>query len=242
MVCFSKCPPVCLLRYVLIAIQVGMGYNWTNNAQHFLLEHFDTLSISPSQIYHSALPFCPSSSWLHKHCGTVLLNEVKIVRGLPAEWEACSRTASLDCYLGDISYWNDTVAVSSSSGHIFLPNTATGSQTGILSGHSSMVVSIVFSSDGVYLVSGSYDMTIKLWDMQTGGIVKEFAGHDWVLSVCISSDSTMIVSGSADTTVCLWGIQTGECHCVVQQEHHVHYVSFLHMSSQQFISISGRNV
>ena len=217
--------------------------NWTNDAQRFLLEHFDTIRDCPSQIYHSALPFCPSSSWLHKQYGIELLNEVKVVRGLPAGWGTCSRIVPLNNYLRGISHWNNTLAVGSSSGDIFLLNTVTGSQTGILSGHSDLVVSIAFSSDGAYLVSGSKDKTVKLWDMQTGGIIKEFTGHNkWVLSVCISSDSTMIASGSDDQTVCLWDIKTRECHCVIQQEGWVYHVSFLPMSSQQFISIAGGKI
>ena len=213
-------------------------YNWTNDAQRFLLEHFDTIWDCPSQIYHSALPFCPSSSWLHEQYGMELLNEVKVVRGLPAEWGTCSRTVPLTHSLRCISYWSDTVAVGSYFGDIFLLNTVTGSQKGILSGHSGLVRSIAFSSDGVYLVSGSEDKTVKLWDMQTGGIVKEFEGHkEWVLSVCISSDSTMVVSGSADRTVHLWDIQTGECHSVIEQNTWVYCISFFPMSSQQFISI-----
>ena len=217
--------------------------NWANDAQHFLLEHFDTICDHPSQIYHSALPFCPSSSWLHKQYGIGLLNEVKVVRGLPAKWGTCSRTMPLNHPLLCISYWNNTVAVGSDSGDIFLLNAVTGSQAGILSGHSNWVRSIAFSSDGVYLVSGSYDKTVKLWDMQTGGIVKEFAGHNrQVQSVCISSNSTVVASGSFDQTVRLWDIQTGECHCVIQQEDLVDYVSFLPMSSQQFISISGGKI
>ena len=217
--------------------------NWTNDAQRFLLEHFDTIQDSPSQIYHSALPFCPSSSWLQEQYGIEFLNEVKVVRGLPAEWATCSRTVPLTHSLWCISYWNNTVAVGLLSGAIILLNTVTGTQTGILSGHCSGVWSIAFSSDGVYLVSGSQGKTVKLWDMQTGGIAKEFTGHkEGIKSVCISSDSTLVASGSDDHTVCVWDIQTGECHCVIQQDYSVDYVSFLPMCSQQFISISCCNI
>ena len=136
-----------------------------------------------------------------------------------------------------MSYWNNTVAVGLKSGNIVILNAITGSQTGVLSGHSRGVNSVTFSSDGSLLVSGSYDMTIKLWDMQTGGVAKTLSGHyDRVLSVCISADSTVIASGSADMTIRLWNIQTGECYCVVRQTDWVYYVSFLPASSQYLMS------
>jgi WD40 repeat protein len=177
MVCFSKYCPDHLLGHVLIVIQAGVLCKWTNDAQRFLLEHFDTIHDSPSQIYHSALPFCPSSSWLHKYYGAELLNGVKIVRGLPAEWGTCSRTVASRFQPLAISYWNNTVAVGLSSGDIHYLNAITGSQAAVLSGHSDWVRSVTFSSDGVLLASGSDDKTIKLWDVQTGGIIKTFSGH-----------------------------------------------------------------
>jgi WD40 repeat protein len=76
-----------------------------------------------------------------------------------------------------ISCWNNTVAVGSAHRDIVILDAITGSQTAILSGHTDEVNSVVFSSDGRSLVSGSDDKTVKLWDMQTGGAIKTFSGH-----------------------------------------------------------------
>ncbi|MEH2135702.1 nSTAND1 domain-containing NTPase, partial [Nostoc sp.] len=46
-----------------------------------------------------------------------------------------------------------------------------------LEGHSSGVYSVVFSPDGKTLASGSYDNTIKLWDVSTGKAIKTLTGH-----------------------------------------------------------------
>jgi WD40 repeat protein len=223
-----------------MVIQAGVLCEWTNDAQRFLLEHFDTIHDSPSQIYHSALPFCPSSSWLHKCYDVEFLDEVKIFKGLPTEWGTCSRTVVLEHHPLAISYWNNTVAVGTKLGSIVILNIITGSQVGVLSGHNNRVKSITFSSDGVFLVSGSDDYTLKLWDVQTGGIVKTFLGHtDYVSSVSISSDSTMVASGSWDRTIRLWNVQTGECSCVTKEQNLVEYVSFSPMPSKHLISVSG---
>jgi WD40 repeat protein len=102
-------------------------------------------------------------------------------------------------------------------GDIIILDAITGSQMAVLSGHT-WVNCLTFSSDGKSLVSGSDDKTVKLWDMQTGGVVKTFHGHtQWVWSVSISADHTRIASGSGDHTICLWDIQTGECLCTIQQ-------------------------
>jgi WD40 repeat protein len=59
-------------------------------------------------------------------------------------------------------------------------------------------------------VSGSYDQSVRVWDVSTGVELKELKGHtDWVNSVAFSSDGTRIVSGSIDESVRVWDVSTG---------------------------------
>jgi len=224
-------------------VQAGVLCKWTNDSQRFLLEHFDTIHNSPSHIYYSALPFSPSSSWLHKCYIEEISPMVKVVKGLPAEWGMCSRTISLNYTPWTPSYWKNTIAVGLQHRDIIIFNTITGSQTAVLSGHTERVTFLVFSSDGTSLVSGSSDRTVKLWDVQTGGVVKTFSGHSsWVRSVSISADHTRIASGSDDETICLWNIQTGECHHVIKQQAPVYYVWFSPTDPQYLLSRSGGKI
>ena len=113
----------------------------------------------------------------------------------------------LDCIPLTLTCWENTIAVGLNSGDITILDGVTGNQKAILSGHTDWVRSIVFSLDGISLVSGSGDRTVKLWDTQTGGVVNTFHGHTkQVLSVSISADSTTIASGSRDMTIHLWDI------------------------------------
>ena len=196
-------------------IQTGTLCKWADDSQHFLLEHFETIHNSPSHIYHSALLFLPSSSWLQTYYNAEL--PVKVVKGLPANWGACSRTVPLKNFPYALSCWRNTIAIGLEYGDIITIDGTTGIKTAILSGHTDLVTSLTYSSDGKSLVSGSCDGAIKLWDVQTGGVVKTFYSQNRVWSVSISADNTTIASGSDDFVIHLWNIQTGECHDITRQ-------------------------
>jgi len=72
-------------------------------------------------------------------------------------------------------------------------------------GHKDSVLSVAFSPDGKYIVSGSDDKTLRLWDRDGHPIGSPFQGHkDSVLSVAFSPNGKYIVSGSYDKTLRLW--------------------------------------
>ena len=142
-----------------------------------------------------------------------------------------------------LAYWKDIIAIGTLSQDIIIFNAITGCQDAILSGHTDWVNSVTFLSGGVSLASGSSDRTVKLWDMQTGGVAKTFYGHtSSVFSVSVSIDCTTIASGSGDKTIRLWNIQAGECYCVIEQQEWVRWVCFSPIDPQYLISGSGHNI
>ena len=164
-----------------------------------------------------------------------------MVRGAPDEWGACLRSVAFDDNPLTLACWRDTVAVGLRSHDIILLDAITGSQRAILSGHTDWVKSLTFSPDGMLLISGSYDKTVKLWDIQAGGTVKTFHGHtDSVCSVSISSDCATIASGSLDQAIRLWDVGSGECCGVTDGLNgSVNTVSFSPLDPQLLLSTSG---
>merc|ERR1711927_39513 len=113
-----------------------------------------------------------------------------------------------------------------------------------LRGHGHFVEDVVISSDGQFALSGSWDGTLRLWDLNTGLTTRRFVGHDKdVLSVAFSADNRQIVSGSRDKTIKLWN-PLGECKYTIQSEGEGHQewvscVSFSPNASHPLIVSGG---
>ncbi|MCB9265023.1 MAG: caspase family protein [Lewinellaceae bacterium] len=74
-------------------------------------------------------------------------------------------------------------------------------------GHVDRLSSAKFSPNGQYIITGSFDGSVKLWDL-FGRELKSFEGHfDAVNSIDISPDGQFILSGSEDGFLKLWDIK-----------------------------------
>jgi WD40 repeat protein len=64
---------------------------------------------------------------------------------------------------------------------------------------------VAISADGRFLLSGSTDATLKLWEADTGVCLRTFQGHlAAITAVALSPDGRYALSASADRTLKVW--------------------------------------
>ncbi|MDE0313425.1 MAG: sigma-70 family RNA polymerase sigma factor [Candidatus Poribacteria bacterium] len=112
----------------------------------------------------------------------------------------------------DIQYSPDGkfLAVASGIG-IWLYDVTVHQEASLITGHTSVVESLAFSSDGRILVSGNFDGTITLYD-RIAGTQKTLIGHngEYIKWIALSPDGKILASSNPEGTIRLWDAITGE--------------------------------
>ncbi|KAJ3172675.1 SCF ubiquitin ligase complex subunit cdc4 [Geranomyces variabilis] len=105
-----------------------------------------------------------------------------------------------------------------------------------LRGHSDSVRAI--AGYGNRLVSGSYDSTVRIWNIDTGTVVFTCRGHrEKVYSVGYSHELKRAVSGSMDASVKIWCTNTGTL--LFDLNGHTSLVGLLELSPQYLVSAAA---
>jgi F-box/WD-40 domain protein MET30 len=79
-------------------------------------------------------------------------------------------------------------------------------QLKILKGHENGVMCL--QMNGTILASGSYDGTIKIWDLETGKVLRTLVGHTSGIR-CLQFSGSRLFSGGMDRTIRIWEWETG---------------------------------
>jgi WD40 repeat protein len=116
-----------------------------------------------------------------------------------------------------VSPSGDSIAATTGIGNIGLFGVTNVERTMSLRGHANDVLSMAFSQDKNWLVSGDADGTCKLWNAVQGTEVVTLRGHvEAVTSIALSSDAQQVAAGSDDGTLRIWDvsglIETTETH------------------------------
>eukprot|EP00602_Paraphysomonas_sp_CaronLab_P008849 CAMPEP_0185018994 /NCGR_PEP_ID=MMETSP1103-20130426/1630_1 /TAXON_ID=36769 /ORGANISM="Paraphysomonas bandaiensis, Strain Caron Lab Isolate" /LENGTH=568 /DNA_ID=CAMNT_0027549057 /DNA_START=204 /DNA_END=1910 /DNA_ORIENTATION=+ len=86
-------------------------------------------------------------------------------------------------------------------------------------GHGGPVWAVDYHEDTRSLISGSYDQTIKVWDISTGQCRRTLRGHaGWVSSLSVLRGGR-VVSASWDATLRVWNPETGDQTLILSSGH-----------------------
>lgn len=96
-----------------------------------------------------------------------------------------------------------TLFAASGTGPVRSWNTATGAEAGTLD---TEVTKAALSPDGTLLATaGTSDYDVRLWDSETGELVKTFTGHaNAVNAIAFSADGRLLATGGDDQTARVW--------------------------------------
>ena len=81
-------------------------------------------------------------------------------------------------------------------------------RTMVFKGHTNGVMCVQF--DDNVLISGSYDTTIRVWNVNTGAELRTLTGHTSGVR-CLQFDDQKLMTGSLDHTLKLWNWRSGQC-------------------------------
>ena len=102
------------------------------------------------------------------------------------------------------SYDGSMIVTGSSEGEILSWNVEEGIRMHTFNGHSDGIRGLFLIQDGVYLISISYDQSIKIWDFTSAECVSTIEVGDRLWCGVINPTTTRFFTGSDANTIKEW--------------------------------------
>lgn len=118
--------------------------------------------------------------------------------------------ASSYSYRAVFSNGGHLVAAALSNGTVMLADVASRNVLRVLEGHAQVVKALAFSADDRMLASGGDDNQLRLWDVNSGQLIKVIGQSDSMNRLIFSVDGKRLISGGKDGTVKLWDVASGQ--------------------------------
>ena len=105
-------------------------------------------------------------------------------------------------------------------------------------GHTRPIAAVAASPNEPWLMTGSWDHTVAIWDVNSGKCIRVLEGHTRpVYSVAWSADGNLALSGSEDNTARIWDVNSGKSIRVL--EGHSSSVDSVAWSADGNLALSG---
>ncbi|NXH66678.1 FBW10 protein, partial [Hydrobates tethys] len=80
----------------------------------------------------------------------------------------------------------------------------------LLSGHAGSIKALFLNEKKGFVLSASFDLSIRCWNISSGACVKIFNGHCGTIT-CLDLHEERFVSGARDGMVKVWNLESGKC-------------------------------
>ncbi|KAG8943967.1 hypothetical protein FRC03_002244 [Tulasnella sp. 419] len=187
-----------------------------DDCYRYLSYHQNTISIGPSHIYQSALPFVPRSILLALPWEQELYMSPRVVMADSYDgWDRMLFTLTTNSKeVNTVAYSRDGALLAGGCHHgtVIVWDSRTGAQIHSLEGHRSRVESIGFSPDGDLIASGSRDRSVIIWSSETGILIHKLRTKSHpvgVQDILFSPLGNIVASTFYDGKVILWDVKTG---------------------------------
>ena len=139
-----------------------------NDARRFLQLDFDLIKQHPHQMYNFAHVWIPEKPLMQERYAAVLGHTPRVLFGLSQSREPLLHVIQHSSAVCSVAFSPDGGRLASGSDEIVrIWNTATGELEEELEGHTDSVWLVAFSHNGQFIVSGSQDMSVRIWNMAT---------------------------------------------------------------------------
>lgn len=106
-------------------------------------------------------------------------------------------------------------------------------------GHTNAVTSVAFSPDGRFMLSGSRDQTIKLWNLDGRELTTFSERSSSVNTVAFSPDGKKILSGSNSKRIKIWDVGSGKIIQDLEGHERAVYTAVFSPDGKRILSGSG---
>ncbi|XP_063208115.1 F-box/WD repeat-containing protein 10-like [Chroicocephalus ridibundus] len=80
----------------------------------------------------------------------------------------------------------------------------------LLSGHAGSIKALFLHEQKGFILSASFDLSIRCWNIRSGACMKVFNGHCGTIT-CLDFHEEQFVSGARDGMVKVWSLESGKC-------------------------------
>lgn len=122
------------------------------------------------------------------------------------------------------------------------PGGCEGTAIQTLVGHKQPVLCVAWSEDGRFAMSGSFDKTIRVWDMKKYTALQTLTDHTRVVcSVAMSRDGRLAMSGSDDDSLKIWNCKSKPCTPIHSLQGRSNGIASVALSADGRVAVTGGN-